>query len=123
MNPFASFFFGPYGQAFALMDEYRFLPSPENFTEFSEEMYEAFYRQIGMPAERMYQLRPGPHYTDKEILVVSKTEMHEFLKARQFVDKVTHDVPELEGASDLERLSYFKSKFDFLFPANSIKEK
>lgn len=123
MNPFASFFFGPYGHAFSVMDEYQFLPSPENFTEFSEEMYEVYFCKMGMPAERMYQLKPGSHYNEKEILTVSKTEMRELVKARAFVDKVTLDVPELEGASDLDRLNYFKAKFDFLFTDKNTEEK
>lgn len=78
---------------------------------------------ITLPAERMYQLKPGSHYNEKEILTVSKTEMRELVKARAFVDKVTLDVPELEGASDLDRLNYFKAKFDFLFTDNNTEEK
>ena len=42
MNPFLSLLVGPYGQAFALMDAYQFLPSQENFKEFTEEMYNAY---------------------------------------------------------------------------------
>ena len=42
MNPFLSLLVGPLGQAFALMDEYQFLPSRDNFTEITEEMYNAY---------------------------------------------------------------------------------
>lgn len=116
MNPFVSFILGPYGKAFAMMAEYQFLPTPESFTEFTEEMYEAYYNKMGMPAERMYQMNPGPHYKGFEILTVSKTEMKEILRAKLFVDMVTLNDQSLKGSSDAERLKYFMSQFTFLFP-------
>ena len=124
MNPLESFFFGPYGKAFAIMDEYQFLPTPENFTEFSEEMYEDYFHHFGMPAERLYQIHPGPHYhKENEILMASKTEMEEFLKAKAFIDDITLGKPELQGASDMERLNYVKANLDFLFKSHKEDEK
>jgi hypothetical protein len=123
MNPFASFLVGPYGQAFALMDEYQFLPTPECFTEFTEEMYEAYYVHKGMPAERLFQMNTGPQYRGKEILTVSKTEKEEILKARQFVDSVISSNPSLKGASDEECINYFKSRFSFFFPDHKLEDK
>lgn len=85
MNPFLSFLVGPYGAAFGVMDEYRFLPTVNNFMEFSDEMYEAFFIKEGkMPSERLYRMNVKSHSNEKEILVVTKTEMEEFLKAKQF---------------------------------------
>ena len=121
MNPFMSFLVGPYGQAFAIMDEYQFLPSRENFTEFTEEMYNAYFNKMGMPAERLYQMYPGKQYEGHEVLTVSKTEMEEVLKAREFIDATISSNPELKEASDLEKLNYFKSHFPILFP-NSTKD-
>ena len=97
------------------MAEYRFLPTRENFTEFTEEMYDAYYNEEGMPAERMFKMKPGRHHKGTEILSVSKTEMEEILKAKLFVDKATLKIKELKGASDEERLDYFMSQFPFLF--------
>lgn len=116
MNPFLSFLVGPYGQAFALMDEYQFLPSQENFKEFTEEMYNAYFNKMGMPAERLYQMLPGKQYEGKEVLVMSKTEMKEMLKAREFIESTLSSNPEMQEASDLEKLNYFKSQFTLLFP-------
>ena len=116
MNPLLSFLVGPYGQAFGLMDEYQFLPTRENFTAFTEEMYNVYFSKMGMPAERLYQMHPGKQYKGREILVISKTEMEEVLKARGFIDMVLSSDPEMKDASDLEKLNYFKSEFDFLFP-------
>ena len=121
MNPFLSFLVGPYGQAFALMDEYQFLPSRENFKEFTEEMYNAYFNKMGMPAERLYQMLPGKQYEGKEVLVMSKTEVEEMLKARESVESTLSSNQEMKGASDLEKLNYFKSQFAFLFP-NSRKQ-
>ena len=47
MNPFLSLLVGPLGEAFAVMAEYRFLPTPECFAEFTEEMYEAYFHKMG----------------------------------------------------------------------------
>lgn len=116
MNPFLSFLVGPYGQAFALMDEYQFLPSRENFTEFTEEMYNAYFNKMGMPAERLYQVLPGKQYEGQEVLVISKTEMEEVLKAREFIESSLSCNPEMKDASDLDKLNYFKSQFSILFP-------
>lgn len=116
MNPFLSFLVGPYGQAFALMDEYQFLPSRENFTEFTEEMYNAYFNKMGMPAERLYQVLPGKQYEGQEVLVISKTEMEEVLKAREFIESSLSSNPEMKDASDLDKLNYFKSQFSILFP-------
>lgn len=123
MNPFASFLMGPYGKAFSMMAEYRFLPTRENFTEFTEEMYDAYYNEEGMPAERMFQMKPGRHHNETEILSVSKTEMKEILKAKLFVDKATLKIKELKGASDEERLDYFMSQFPFLFSDQKTEKK
>ena len=116
MNPFLSLLVGPLGQAFALMDEYQFLPSRDNFTEFTEEMYNAYYNKMGMPAERLYQVLPGKQYEGQEVLVVSKTEMEEMLKARKFIESTLSSNPKMKDASDLEKLNYFKSQFTVLFP-------
>lgn len=116
MNPFMSLLVGPYGQSFALMDEYQFLPSRENFTEFTEEMYNTYFNKMGMPAERLYQIHPGKQYEGQDILVISKTEMEEMLKAREFIDSFLSGIPEMNDASDLEKLNYFKSRFTILFP-------
>lgn len=116
MTPFLSYLVGPYGQAFAIMDEYQFLPSRENFTEFTEEMYNAYFNKMGMPEERLYQMHPGKQYEGQEMLVVSKTEMVEMLKAREFIDSTLSSHPEMKDASDLEKLNYFKSQFKILFP-------
>ena len=105
------------------MAEYRFLPKPENFKEFTEEMYEAYYNKMGMPAERMFQMNPGQYYKGSEILTVSKTEMEEILKAKLFIDNATLNNQSLKGASDEERLSYFMSQFTFLFPDQKTEEK
>ena len=122
MNPFLSFFEGPFGAAFAVMDEYRFLPSADNFTEFSDEMYEVFYIKEGkMPSERLYQMHVDSHINEKEVLIVTKTEMEEFLKARQFVDLITLENKKLIDASDTERLDYFKNWLPMVFP-NKSKE-
>ena len=98
------------------MDEYQFLPSQENFKEFTEEMYNAYFNKMGMPAERLYQMLPGKQYEGKEVLVMSKTEMKEMLKAREFIESTLSSNPEMQEASDLEKLNYFKSQFTLLFP-------
>ena len=116
MNTFLSFLVGPLGAAFQVMDEYQFLPSRENFTEFSESMYEAYFLIHGMPAERMYRMNPGHDTDSKEILTVSKTEMEEFIRAREFLDMVLQD-EKMKNATDIEKLNYFKSQFSFLFPS------
>ena len=116
MNPFLSFLVGPYGQAFALMDEYQFLPSRENFTEFTEDMYNAYFNKMGMPAERLYQMHPGKQYEGQEVLVISKTEMEEMLKARKFIESTLSSNPKMKDASDVEKLNYFKSQFTVFFP-------
>ena len=103
------------------MDEYQFLPSKENFKELTEEMYNAYFNKMGMPAERLYQVLPGKQYEGHEVLVVSKTEMKEMLKAREFIDSTLSSNPEMKGASDSEKLNYFKSQFTILFP-NSPKQ-
>lgn len=123
MNSIMSLLVGPLGEAFSVIDEYRFLPNPECFTEFTEEMYEAYFNKMGMPAERMYQMNPGAHYKGTEILIVSKTEMGEMLKARRFIDDVIKEETSLEGASDEERLDYFKSIYSFLFPDQKNENK
>ncbi|MBO4434588.1 MAG: hypothetical protein J5769_03940 [Bacteroidales bacterium] len=122
MNPFLSFFVGPFGAAFSVMDEYLFLPSPENFTEFTEEMYEVYFIKNGMPGERMYQMHPGTSSNPKEILTISKTEMSEMLRAREFVDRMVSHNRKLKNASDLDKLHYFISKFPFLFPKKTGNE-
>lgn len=124
MNQFLSFLVGPYGAAFGVMDEYHFLPTANNFMEFSDEMYEAFFIKEGkMPSERLYRMNVKSHSNEKEILVVTKTEMEEFLKAKQFVDHVTLKVDELKNASDSERLDYFKEVFSILFPDKPKEDK
>jgi len=105
------------------MAEYKFIPTRECFTEFTEEMYEAYYNKMGMPAERMFRMNPGLQYKSKEVLTVSKTEMNEILKAKRFVDDVTSKDPSLEGASDEERLNAFMSQFSFLFPNQKSEKK
>ena len=91
-------------------------PSQENFKEFTEEMYNAYFNKMGMPAERLYQMLPGKQYEGKEVLVMSKTEMKEMLKAREFIESTLSSNPEMQEASDLEKLNYFKSQFTLLFP-------
>jgi len=121
MTPFLSLLVGPYGQAFALMDEYQFLPTREDFKEFTEEMYNAYFNKMGMPAERLYQVLPGKQGKGQKVLVVSKTEMEEVLKAREFIETTLSNNPEMKDATDLEKLNYFKSQFSILFrnPKNS----
>ena len=110
MNPFLSFLVGPFGAAFAVMNEYRFLPSTDSFTEFSDEMYEAYLIKEGkMPSERLFQMHADSNTNEKEVLVVTKTEMEEFLKARQFVDHITLEKDDLKDASDVDRLDYYST--------------
>lgn len=116
MDQILSLLVGPYGKALALMDEYQFLPSQEHFTEFSEEMYEAYYNKKGMPEERLYHLRPGNSKDCNDIFTVSKTEMEEILEASEFIKATMAESPEMEKASDSEKLADFKSQFPFLFP-------
>lgn len=117
MDPILSFLVGPYGAAFAVMDEYRFLPSIDSFTELSDEMYEAYLAQEGkMPSERLFLMHVDSNSNEKEALLVTKTEMEEILKAKQFVDRVTIEKEDLKEASDVERLDYFKTMFPMLFP-------
>lgn len=71
----------------------------------------------------MYQMNPGAHYKGTEILIVSKTEMGEMLKARRFIDDVIKEETSLEGASDEERLDYFKSIYSILFPDQKNENK
>lgn len=90
--------------------------------EFTEEMYDAYYSKMGMPAERLYQMRPGNNQVEgSEILSISKTEMEEMLKAREFIEKTIAKNPENKNASDLDKLRYFKSLYPFLF-TNSKQE-
>jgi len=123
MNPFLSFLVGPFGAAFAVMNEYRFLPSTDSFTEFSDEMYEAYLIKEGkMPSERLFQMHADSNTNEKEVLVVTKTEMEEFLKARQFVDHITLEKDDLKDASDVDRLDYFMKLFPILFPDKPQEE-
>lgn len=105
------------------MDEYQFLPSRENFTEFTEEMYNAYFNKMGMPAERLYQMNPGKQYEGHEVLVISKTEMEEMIRAREFIELTLSSNQEMRDASDLEKLNYFKSRFSILFPEQTRKQK
>lgn len=99
------------------MDEYRFLPSIDSFIELSDEMYEAYLAQEGkMPSERLFLMHVDSNSNEKEALLVTKTEMEEILKAKQFVDRVTIEKEDLKEASDVERLDYFKTMFPMLFP-------
>ena len=123
MNPFLSFLVGPFGAAFAVMNEYRFLPSTDSFTEFSDEMYEAYLIKEGkMPSERLFQMHADSNTNEKEVLVVTKTEMEEFLKARQFVDHITLEKDDLKDASDVDRLDYFMKLFPILLPDKPQEE-
>ena len=123
MNPFLSFLVGPFGAAFAVMNEYRFLPSTDSFTEFSDEMYEAYLIKEGkMPSERLFQMHADSNTNEKEVLVVTKTEMEEFLKARQFVDHITLEKDDLKDASDVDRFDYFMKLFPILFPDKPQEE-
>ena len=124
MNPFLSFLVGPYGQAFAIMDEYQFLPTENDFKEFSEEMYERFFAKHGMPSERLFQMIPPSldASKSKDILVVKKSEIKEILSARAFVDDFASNKKELENASDMDRLNAFKSFLPFVFPKSDNNE-
>jgi hypothetical protein len=48
--------------------------------------------------------------------------MEEFLKAKAFIDETTLGKPELQGASDMERLNYVKTHLDFLFQSHKEDE-
>lgn len=121
MNTFLSFLVGPLGTAFQLMDKYQFLPSRENFTEFPELMYEVYFIEHGMPAERMYLMNTGCETEDKGSLIVSKTEMKEILRAREFLDSMVLKDEKMKNATDIEKLNYFKSQFYVMFPSERAK--
>jgi len=111
MNTFLSFLVGPLGAAFQLMDKYQFLPSSENFTEFPELMYEVYFIEHGMPAERMYLMNTGCETEDKGSLIVSKTEMKEILRAREFLDSMVLKDEKMKNATDIEKLNYLNLNF------------
>ena len=125
MDPFISLFIGPLGQSFSVMDQYRFLPKESNFTELTDEMYKLFIIKEGIPSERIYLLSVDSQQNEKELLIVTETEKQELFRGRQLIENILKDVSELESATDMERLDYFKKLFPFLFkkPQNQEEQK
>lgn len=122
MDSVLSLLVGPLGQSFRIFKEYGILPKDINFIEFSDELYENYYRVMGMPSGRLYLLIPldltgkekgeidtviNQYILDnsKELPTVTEVEKREMLKAVRFVYKTTRDLP--EHASDQERIDTF----------------
>lgn len=47
---------GPLGQSFRVFKEYGILPKVMNFIEFSDELYESYYKVMGMSSGRLFLL-------------------------------------------------------------------
>lgn len=122
MDSVLSLLVGPLGQSFRIFKEYGILPKDSNFIEFSDELYENYYKVMGMPSGRMFLLIPldltgkekgeidiviNQYIIDnsKELPTVTDVEKREMLKAVRFVFKTTGDLP--EQASDQERIDTF----------------
>ena len=65
MDSLLSLLVGPLGQSFRIFKEYGILPKDINFIEFSDDLYENYYRVMGMPSGRLFLLIPRD-FTGKE---------------------------------------------------------
>jgi hypothetical protein len=122
MDSLLSLLVGPLGKSFRIFKEYGILPKDDNFIEFSEDLYENYYKLMGMPSGRLFLLIPldfeGKEKEEidamtnnyiienrKELPTVTEVEKREMLKAVEFVFKTTESMP--HGTSDQERISEF----------------
>lgn len=126
MDSLLSLLVGPLGQSFRIFKEYGILPKDINFIEFSDDLYENYYRAMGMPSGRLFLLIPrdftgkeeGEIDTlideyiighSKELPTVTEVEKREMLKAVTFVVETTEYLP--EHTSDQERIDAFFKNF------------
>lgn len=100
MDSLLSLLVGPLGQSFRIFKEYGILPKDINFIEFSDALYENYYKVVGMPSGRLFLLIP---------LDFTGKEKREMLKAVRFVIETTEDLP--EQTSDQERIDAFLKNF------------
>lgn len=122
MDPTLSLLVGPLGQSFRIFKEYGMFPKNVNFFEFSDELYERYYKVIGMPSCKLFLFVPvdftGKTEAEieavkdqyiienyKELPTVTEIEKREMLKAVEFVLKMTESLP--HNASDQERITRF----------------
>lgn len=126
MDSILSLLVGPLGQSFRVFKEYGILPKDINFIEFSDALYENYYKVVGMPSGRLFLLIPldftgkekgeiemliNQYIIDnsKELPTVTEVEKREMLKAVRFVIETTEDLP--EHTSDQERIDAFLKNF------------
>ncbi len=126
MDSVLSLLVGPLGKSFRIFKEYGILPKDMNFIEFSEDMYEIYYRVMGMPSGRLFLLIPldftgkvSEEVDDminryigensKELPMVTEVEKREMLRAVEIVLKTTENLP--HNASDMERITKFMNLF------------
>ena len=126
MDSVLSLLVGPLGQSFRVFKEYGILPKDINFIEFSDELYENYFKVMGMPSGRLFLLIPLDFATKekgeidmlinryiidngKELPTVTEVEKREMLKAVKFIFMNTEGLP--EHASDQERIDTFLNIF------------
>lgn len=126
MDSVLSLLVGPLGRSFRIFKEYGILPKYMNFIEFSDELYESYYKAFGMPSGRLFLLIPldftGKEQEEidtiinqyviensKDLPTVTEVEKREMLKAVKFVYKTTLDLP--DNTSDQERIDTFLKIF------------
>ena len=126
MDSVLSLLVGPLGQSFRVFKEYGILPKDMNFIEFSDELYENYFKVMGMPSGRLFLLIPLDFATKekgeidmlinryiidngKELPTVTEVEKREMLKAVKFIFMNTEGLS--EHASDQERIDTFLKIF------------
>ena len=107
MDSVLSLLVGPLGQSFRVFKEYGILPKDINFIEFSDDLYENYYRVMGMPSGRLFLLIPldltgkekgeidaviNQYIIDnsQELPTVTEVEKREMLKAVRFIPSSSH---------------------------------
>ena len=118
MHPFDLFFEG--GIAIMVIFKIGFIPSEEDFREFSESEYEKYRAELSEPEGRMFRFREGKMEESNEVYAFSEDEKNKMLEA---AESMRHLAKKHPCKTDDETLKYLASVMPYPFSKGSQYEK
>lgn len=118
MHPFDLFFMG--GEAIIAIFKLGFIPSEDDFREFSESEYNKYRTDVGEPDGKMYRFREEKVEVTHEVYAFSEKEKDKMLEAAELMKHLAEDHP---CENDDETLKYLAWAIPYVFSKGSKYEK
>ena len=114
MHLFDLFFEG--GAAIMIIFKIGFIPSEDDFREFSESEYAKYRTEVGEPEEKMFRFREGKMDESKEVFAFSEMEKDKMVEAAELMKHLAEEHP---CDTDDETLKYLASVMPYPFSKGS----